>query len=81
LSINNTTRNYLHFEVTLAAIQAGKHVVSDTPLAITPEQCAQPRDAEENGGIVNAVTFNYRGNPLVQQARVMVANGELGTLV
>jgi predicted dehydrogenase len=71
----------LHFEVTMPAIQAGKHLVSDTPLAITPEQCAQHRDAQKNGGIVNGVSFNYRGNPLVQQARVIVANGELGTLV
>jgi predicted dehydrogenase len=30
---------------------------------------------------VNAVTFNYRGNPLVQQARAMIANEELGQLV
>jgi predicted dehydrogenase len=79
--VHNTTPNYLHFEVTMAAIQAGKHVVSDKPLAITPEQCAQLRDAAERKGIVNAVTFNYRGNPLVQQARVMVANGDLGALV
>jgi len=79
--VHNTTPNYLHFEVTMAAIQAGKHVISDKPLAITPVQCAQLRDAAERKGIVNAVTFNYRGNPLVQQARVMIANGELGALV
>jgi predicted dehydrogenase len=79
--VHNTTPNYLHFEITMAAIQAGKHVVSDKPLAITPEECAQLRDAAERRGIVNAVTFNYRGNPLVQQARLMVANGDLGALV
>ncbi len=31
-----------------------------------------------SAGVVNAVTFNYRGNPLVQQARAMVADGEIG---
>lgn len=79
--VHNTTPNYLHFEITMAAVQAGKHVVSDKPLAVTPEQCAQLRDAAEGKGVVNAVTFNYRGNPLVQQARWMVANGEIGAPV
>ena len=31
-----------------------------------------------DAGVVHAVTFNYRGNPLVQQAREMIAGGELG---
>ena len=79
--VHNTTPTHLHFEITMAAIRAGKHVISDKPLAATPEQCAQLRDAAELKGIVNAVTFNYRGNPLVQQARAMIANRELGALV
>jgi predicted dehydrogenase len=79
--VHNTTPSHLHFEITMAAIESGKHVISDKPLAITPEQCAQLRDAAEEHGVVNAVTFNYRGNPLVQQARVMVAEEELGPLV
>jgi len=35
-------------------------------------------EAARKAGVVHAVTFNYRGNPLVQQARGMVAGGELG---
>jgi predicted dehydrogenase len=35
-------------------------------------------DAARKAGVVHAVTFNYRGNPLVQQARGMIAGGELG---
>ncbi len=31
-----------------------------------------------DAGVVHAVTFNYRGNPLVQQAREMIAAGEIG---
>ena len=34
--------------------------------------------AVRQAGVVHAVTFNYRGNPLVQQARAMIANGEIG---
>jgi predicted dehydrogenase len=34
--IHNTTPNYLHLAVSLAALEAGKHVVSDKPLAMNP---------------------------------------------
>jgi predicted dehydrogenase len=75
--IHNTTPNYLHFPINMACIEAGKHIVSDKPLAMTSEQGARLRDAANAAGIVNAVTFNYRGNSLVQQARLMVAQGDL----
>ncbi|WP_260706669.1 Gfo/Idh/MocA family protein [Edaphobacter flagellatus] len=76
--VHNTTPSYLHYEITLAALEAGKHVVSDKPLAITADEAIRLRDAAAKAGVVNAVTFNYRGNPLVQQARLMVAEGDLG---
>jgi len=79
--VHNTTPSHVHFEITMAAVLAGKHVVSDKPLAMTAHECAKLRDAAEKVGVVNAVTFNYRGNPLVQQARAMIANEELGPLV
>ena len=79
--VHNTTPSYLHVPVTLAALEAGKHVISDKPLAMTPDECALLRDAAKAAGVVNAVTFNYRGNPLVQQARAMVAAGAMGPVV
>ncbi len=78
--IHNTTPNYLHLPVTLAALAAGKHVISDKPLAINPDEGRQMRDAALAAGVAHVVTFNYRGNPLVQQARGMVAKGESGDL-
>ncbi len=76
--IHNTTPNHLHFEVTMAAIEAGKHVVSDKPLALNYAESAKLRDAAEAAGVVNAVTFNYRGNSLVQQARLMIHEDQIG---
>lgn len=78
--VHNTTPNYLHFPVTMAALRAGKHVVSDKPLAMNTEECRELRDAALESGVAHAVTFNYRGNPLVQQARAMVAGGETGEI-
>jgi predicted dehydrogenase len=76
--VHNTTPNYLHVPVILAALSRGKHVISDKPLAMTSADAALLLDAAKKAGVVHAVTFNYRGNSLVQQAREMIAAGELG---
>jgi predicted dehydrogenase len=76
--VHVTTPNALHGAVIDAALAHGKHVVCDKPLARTPAEAKRLRDAATKAGVVHAVTFNYRGNPLVQQARAMVAAGELG---
>ena len=78
--IHNTTPNYLHLPVTMAALEAGKHVISDKPLAMNAEEGRSLRDAAAAAKVAHVVTFNYRGNPLVQQARGMVARGEAGEL-
>jgi predicted dehydrogenase len=76
--VHNATPNYLHFPVNAAAIAKGKHVVSDKPLAMTAAEAKTLLDQATKAGIVHAVTFNYRGNPLVQQARHLIARGDLG---
>jgi predicted dehydrogenase len=78
--VHNTTPNHLHLEVSLAALQAGKHVVSDKPLSDSAEHSRALWEAARRAGVAHVVTFNYRGNPLVQEARAMVARGELGPL-
>src|SRR4051794_27811404 len=78
--VHNTTPNFLHVPVILAALAQRKHVISDKPLAMTSADARCLRDRAREAGVVHAVTFNYRGNPLVQQAREMVAASELGPL-
>jgi predicted dehydrogenase len=78
--VHNTTPNYLHRPVIEAALAHGKHVISDKPLAMNAAEARRLCDAAARAGVVNAVTFNYRGNPLVQQARTMIANGETGPI-
>jgi predicted dehydrogenase len=76
--VHNATPNYLHYEVSRAAIAQRKHVVSDKPLALTAREARDLRDRAAAAGIVHAVTFSYRGNPLVQQMRHTVATGGIG---
>jgi predicted dehydrogenase len=78
--VHNTTPNFLHFEVSMAALRSGKHVISDKPLALNRKQAAALRDAALAAGVVHVVTFNYRGNVLIQHARSLIADTELGAL-
>jgi len=76
--VHNATPNYLHYPVIAAAIAKGKHVVSDKPLAMTASEARKLLESAARSGVVHAVTFNYRGNPLVQQARRAVERGDIG---
>jgi predicted dehydrogenase len=77
--IHNTTPNFLHGPVIQAAIAHGKHIISEKPLASSATEAQALWRAAADAGIVHAVTFNYRGNPLVQQARLAIARGDIGT--
>src|SRR5262245_34991607 len=76
--VHNTTPNFLHGPVVRAAPAHRKHIVSEKPLASTAAEARQLWLAAREAGVVHAVTFNYRGNPMVQQARALVAAGDVG---
>lgn len=76
--VHVATPNYLHYPVISAALANGKHVVSDKPLAATSAESRQLVEQAARANVVAAVTFNYRGNPLVQQARHAITNGDIG---
>jgi predicted dehydrogenase len=76
--VHNATPNFLHGPVIRAALAHGKHVVSEKPLAPSADEARDLWYAARDAGVVHAVTFNYRGNPMVQQARAMVEGGEIG---
>jgi predicted dehydrogenase len=70
--IDNCTPNHLHAGITHAALGAGKHVLSEKPLAMDTTETADLVAAAERAGTVTGVCFNYRHFPLVQQARAML---------
>lgn len=75
-----TSPNYLHFPQAKAALEAGKHAVCDKPLTINSRESKILVELAREKGVVNAVTFNHRFYPLVQQSRAMVQQGSLGFL-
>ena len=76
--VHNCTPNNLHFEINRAALAAGKHVVSEKPLTLTGRESLELVRLARESGMVNAVNYNYRFYPLVQQAEGMVRRGEIG---
>jgi len=78
--IHLTTPNYLHYPQAKAALEAGKHVVCEKPLAMNSTESADLVRIAKQTGRVNVVNFNIRFYPMVQQARAMVQKGDLGDL-
>lgn len=70
----------LHAEMAIAALEAGKHVLCEKPLARTPEECRQILDAAEKSGTFLATGFNYRFYPSVLKARELFDAGLIGKL-
>ena len=69
-----------HFPATMAAIQAGKHVVCEKPLAPTAEEAVELARAADAAGVKHLTCFNYRFMPAVQLAHELIAGGELGEI-
>ncbi|KAA5837990.1 Gfo/Idh/MocA family oxidoreductase [Saccharopolyspora hirsuta] len=74
------TPNALHARQALAALEAGKHVVCEKPLATTEAEARQLADAARDSSAITAVPFVYRFYPSVREARARIAAGEAGAL-
>ena len=73
--------NRYHFEMAMAALQAGKHCVCEKPLALDTAETAQILALAKGAATVFAVNYNVRFYPAVLQLRQMVADGDLGEIV
>lgn len=74
------TPNHLHAPAAIAALDAGFHVISDKPMALDLAESRMIAAAVERSGKLYGLTFTYSGYPLVEEARVRVARGDLGAL-
>ena len=73
--------NHLHLPWTLKALEAGKHVLCEKPLAMTAAEAHQLLDtAEKYPKLKIMEAFMYRHHPQWQRARQMVDDGKIGEL-
>ncbi len=72
--------NSLHEAWTLAALQAGKHVLCEKPLALTVQEARRMIDTARSGERVLMEGFMYRHHPRTLRALELVRGGDLGEL-
>ena len=78
--IDISTPGYTHHELATAALEAGKHVLCEKPLANTLEEAREMAQAARRSGTVAMVCFNYRRVPAIQLARRLIQQGRLGEI-
>ncbi len=76
-----TTPNQLHFPMAMAALEAGKAVYCEKPLAVSLAQAREMQAAARKAGVVTRVGYNYQHNPIIGLAKQMIERGELGRIV
>lgn len=77
-AVYNPLPNHLHVPMTLAAAQAGKHVLCEKPIALTASEAAQLRDAA--GKVLIMEGFMVRFHPQWLRARQLLREGAIGDL-
>nr|WP_245150921.1 Gfo/Idh/MocA family oxidoreductase [Pseudomonas fluorescens] len=77
-AVSIATPNGTHYAITRAALEAGLHVICEKPLCFTLEQAEALRTLAQTKGRIVGLTYGYAGHQLVEQARAMIAAGELG---
>ncbi len=81
--IDICTPGHTHAEIAIAALEAGKHVLCEKPLANSVQEAeamAAAAAAASEHGVRAMVGFTYRRTPAVALARQLVASGRLGTI-
>jgi xylose dehydrogenase (NAD/NADP) len=72
--------NTLHVEWTLRALDAGKHVLCEKPLALTPDDVDRVAAVARARGRVVAEAFMYRHEPLIARVLELVADDAIGPI-
>ena len=80
-AVHICTPNALHFPMAKDALQAGKHVICEKPLATTVEEGARTRLPRRSSGVRNCICHGLRGYPMVQQMRRLCEAGDLGEIL
>ncbi|MCJ8339093.1 MAG: Gfo/Idh/MocA family oxidoreductase [Pseudomonadales bacterium] len=78
--IYNPLPNHLHVPLTIAALQAGKHVLCEKPLALTADEAEQIIAASNLSGKLVEEAFMVRSNPQWQWLRQQIRNKSIGEL-
>lgn len=72
------TPNYLHASITIAALEAGKHVLCEKPMATSLKEAEKMNEAAAKSGKILMIGHNQRFVPSHQKAKKLIESGEVG---
>jgi predicted dehydrogenase len=79
-AIYNPLPNGLHAEWTIAALEAGKHVLCEKPFTANAKEAEDVAAVAARSGLVVMEAFHYRYHPLAKRMREIVESDELGVI-
>jgi predicted dehydrogenase len=79
--VDNCLPNNLHSEPCIAAVEAGKNVICEKPLAGTVREARAMYEAAEKAGVKHMTAFNYRFVPALRLARNLIEEGYIGKIL
>ena len=78
--VSVTTPNAFHAEMAIAALEAGKHVWCEKPMAPLLADAERMQAAAKRSGKVAAMGYNYIQNPMIRHIKALIAEGAVGTV-
>jgi predicted dehydrogenase len=79
-AIYNPLPNGLHAEWTIAALEAGKHVLCEKPFTANAKEAEDVAAVASRAGLVVMEAFHWRYHPLAKRVREIIDSGKLGTI-
>ncbi|KQZ59839.1 myo-inositol 2-dehydrogenase [Rhizobium sp. Root149] len=70
--------NQFHADMAVAALESGKHVWCEKPMATSLEDATRMRDAAIRTGRTAILGYNYIQNPMIRHARTLIREGRIG---
>lgn len=79
-AVSIATPNHLHFEIAKAALHAGLHVICEKPMCFSSKEASELIELSREKNRVVGVMYGYAGHQMIEQARQMIINGDLGKI-
>jgi len=79
-AVSIATPVYLHYAMTLEALEAGKHVLCEKPLAMNVKQAKRMYERAQESGLRHMTNFSWRFSPKLYHLKELVESGFLGSL-
>lgn len=72
--------NYLHYPMAMKALDRGKHIICEKPMALNIKEAAEMLEKADEKGLINMIVFNWRFVPAIMHMKELIERGEIGSV-